>query len=324
MRRTQRVLVAMAMMATAICGAATAAETFPARPIRFICPQPAGGGVDLLSRIIAPKLGAELGGTVVVDNRPGAGGAIGSELAAHSPADGYTILMANLTSHGIYPAAGKLPVDALKDFQPIGLVAETLDVLVVHPALGIRTVADLIARAKAEPGKLDYATAGPGSGPHLAGELFKQLAGVDLVAIPYKGTGPAMSDTASGQVKVMFPTLPSSISFIQAGQLTALAVTGNHRSPLLPAVPTMVEAGLAGYDIVEWYGVLAPAGLPRELVARYSAALKATLEATDIRAAVAAAGPEVKYSTPEDFRAYMAREIARWGALIKSANITIE
>ncbi len=245
-------------------------------------------------------------------------------MAAKAPPDGYTILMGNLTSHGIYPAAGKLPVDALRDFAPIGLVAETLDALVVHPALGVRTVADLIARAKAEPGKLDYATAGAGSGPHLAGELFKQMAGVDIVAIPYKGTAPAISDTASGQVKIMFPTLPSSIAFIQSNKLQALAVTGNHRSPLLPEVPTMAEAGLAGYDIVEWYGILAPAGLPRELVARYHAALVATLQTPEIKAAVAAAGPEVKSSTPEEFSAYMAREIARWGALIKSAGITIE
>src|SRR5258706_7033215 len=235
-----RLLLALVMML--IGGAATAADRFPNRPIRFICPQPAGGGVDLLARIIAPKLGEALGGTMVVDNRPGAGGAIGSEMAAKAPPDGYTILMGNLTSHGIYPAAGKLPVDALRDFAPIGLVAETLDVLVVHPALGVRTVADLIARAKAEPGKLDYATAGAGSGPHLAGELFKQMAGIDIVAIPYKGTGPAMSDTASGQVKIMFPTLPSSIAFIQSNKLNALAVTGTRRSPLLPAVPTMAEA----------------------------------------------------------------------------------
>ena len=320
MRRT---LVALAAMMV-IGDVAAAADAFPTRPIRLICPQPAGGGVDLLSRIIAPKLGEALGGTMVVDNRPGAGGAIGSELAAKAPADGYTILMGNLTSHGIYPAAGKLPVDALKDFAPIGLVAETLDVLVVHPALGVRTVAELIARAKAAPGKLDYATAGPGSGPHLAGELFKQMSGIDIVAIPYKGTGPAMSDTSSGQVKIMFPTLPSSIAFIQSDKLTALAVTGNHRSPLIPTVPTMVEAGLAGYDIVEWYGILAPAGLPAELVTRYSNALKATLAAPEIRAAVTAAGPEVKFSTPAEFSAYMAREIARWGALIKSAGITIE
>jgi tripartite-type tricarboxylate transporter receptor subunit TctC len=304
--------------------AAAAADAFPSKPIRFIVPQPAGGGVDILARLVAPKLGEQLGGTIVVDNRPGAGGAIGSELAAKAPPDGYTILMGNLTSHGIYPAAGKLPVDALHDFAPIGLVAETQDVLVAHPSLGVASVADVIARAKAEPGKLDYATAGNGSGPHLAGELFKQLAGVDLVAIPYKGTAPAISDTASGQVKLMFPTLPSSIAFIQSGRLRALAVTGGHRSPLLPDVPTMAEAGLAGYDVVEWYGILAPAGLPHELVTRFNRALVAVLEQPEMRAAVAAQGPEVKTGTPEDFAAYMAREIARWGALIKSADIRID
>ncbi len=310
--------------ALAMTGIATAADPYPNRAIRFIVPQPAGGGVDLLARIIAPKLGEALGGTVVVDNRPGAGGAIGSELAAKSPADGYTLLMGNLTSHGIYPAAGKLPVDALRDFAPIGLVAETLDALVVHPDLGVDTIADLIARAKAQPGKLDYATAGAGSGPHMAGELFKQMAGVDLLAIPYKGTAPAISDTASGQVKIMFPTLPSSITFIQAGKLRALAVTGQQRSPLLPAVPTMIEAGLAGYDVVEWYGVLAPAGTPPELVTRLNGALVAVLAQPAMRAAVAAQGPAVTSSTPAAFSAYMAREIQRWGALIKSANIVIE
>ncbi|MBV8167360.1 MAG: tripartite tricarboxylate transporter substrate binding protein [Alphaproteobacteria bacterium] len=310
--------------ALALTDAAQAADPYPNRAIRFIVPQPAGGGVDLLARIIAPKLGEALGGTVVVDNRPGAGGAIGSELAAKSPPDGYTLLMGNLTSHGIYPAAGKLPVDALKDFASIGLVAETLDVLVVHPDLGIASVADLIARAKAAPGKLDYATAGAGSGPHMAGELFKQIAGVDLLAIPYKGTAPAISDTASGQVKIMFPTLPSSITFIQAGKLRALAVTGKQRSPLLPEVPTMIEAGLPGYDVVEWYGVLAPAGLPPELVTRLNGALVAVLAQPEMRSAIAAQGPAVKSSTPDEFHAYMAREIQRWGALIKSANIVIE
>jgi tripartite-type tricarboxylate transporter receptor subunit TctC len=310
--------------ALVIANAAQAADQYPNRAIRFIVPQPAGGGVDLLARLVAPKLGEALGGTVVVDNRPGAGGAIGSELAAKSPPDGYTLLMGNLTSHGIYPAAGKLPVDALKDFSPIGLVAETLDVLVVHPDLGVASVADLIARAKAQPGKLDYATAGAGSGPHMAGELFKQIAGVDLLAIPYKGTAPAISDTASGQVKIMFPTLPSSITFIQAGKLRALAVTGQQRSPLLPAVPTMIEAGLPGYDVVEWYGVLAPAGLPPELVAKLNGALVAVLAQPEMRAAVAAQGPSVKSSTPDEFHAYMAREIQRWGALIKSAHIVIE
>jgi tripartite-type tricarboxylate transporter receptor subunit TctC len=318
-----RVLLALAGVVM-LGSAATAADGFPNRPIRFVVPQPAGGGTDILARLVAPKLGEQLGGTVVVDNRPGAGGAIGSELAAKAAPDGYTILMANLTSHGIYPAAGKLPVDALRDFAPIGLIAETQDALVAHPALGARTVADVIARAKAQPGQLDYATAGAGSGPHLAGELFKQMAGVDLVAIPYKGTAPAIADTASGQVKLMFPTLPSAIAFIQSGRLLALAVTGSRRSPLLPEVPTMAEAGLTGYDVVEWYGILAPAGTPRELVTRFNRALVAVLEQPEMRAAVAAQGPEVKIGTPEDFAAYMAREIARWGALIKSADIRIE
>jgi tripartite-type tricarboxylate transporter receptor subunit TctC len=311
-------LLALALAAPA------AAEDYPSRPIRLVVPLPAGGGNDLLARIIAPKLGERLGTSVVVDNRAGAGGTIGSDLVAKAPPDGYTILMGYVGSHGTNPAVSKLPYDAIKDFAPVALVAQSQNVIVAHPSLGVRTFGELIARAKARPGELDFATAGAGTATHLAGEMVKLMAGIDMVAIPYKGAAPAIAETAAGQVKLMIPSLLTAMPFIKSDKLVALAVTGTARSPLLPEVPTVAESGLAGFDVVQWYGILAPAGTPPEIVARLHREIVAVMALPEIHQAVEQQGAEVKTSTPDAFGAYITAEIAKWTKLVAQTGIKLE
>ena len=315
--------LAAALMILAVASAA-AADDYPNRPIRFVVPLPAGGGNDLLARIIAPKLAERLGQSVVVDNRSGAGGTIGSDLVAKAPPDGYTILMGYIGSHGTNPAVSRLPYDALRDFTPITLIAQSQNVVVAHPSLGVDTIRELIALARAKPGQLDFATAGTGTATHLAGELLKLMAKIDMVAIPYKGAAPAIADTASGQVKLMFPSLLTASPFIKAGQLRALAVTGAARSPLLPEVPTVVEAGLPGFEVVQWYGVLAPAGLPPDILNRLHRETVAVMGLPEVAAAVVQQGAEVVTSTPAQFGAYMASEIAKWTKLVKETGLKLE
>ena len=301
-----------------------AAEEWPSRPIRLVVPLPAGGGNDLLARIIAPKLGERLGTSLVVDNRAGAGGTIGSDLVAKAPPDGYTILMGYVGSHGTNPAVSKLPYDAVKDFAPITLVAQSQNVVVAHPSLNVRTLGELFALAKAKPGALDFATAGTGTATHLAGEMVKLMAGIDMVAIPYKGAAPAIAETAAGQVKLMIPSLLTAMPFIKSGKLVALAVTGAERSPLLPEVPTVAESGLAGFDVVQWYGLLAPAGTPPEVIARLHRETVAVMAAPEIQDAVGQQGAEVKTSTPAAFGGYIATEIAKWTKLVAQTRIKLE
>jgi tripartite-type tricarboxylate transporter receptor subunit TctC len=323
MLAVRRALAVGALIVATSAGVA-AADDYPSRPIRLVVPLPAGGGNTLLARIVAPKLSERLGQPVVVDNRSGAGGTIGSDLVAKAPPDGYTILMGYIGSHGTNPAVSKLPYDAVKDFAPISLIAQSQNVVVAHPSLGVDTIGGLIALAKAKPGVLDFATAGTGTATHLAGEMLKLMAGIDLVAIPYKGAAPAIADTASGQVKLMFPSLLTASPFIESGKLVALAVTGARRSPRLPDVPTVAESGLPGYDVVQWYGLLAPAGTPSEIVDRLNRETVAVMQLTEIDAALARQGADVITSTPAEFGAYIAREIAKWTKLVKDTGIKIE
>ncbi len=317
-------LAALALAATApVVADVAAADEWPSRPIRLVVPLPAGGGNDLLARIVAPKLSERLGTPVVVDNRAGAGGTIGSDLVAKAPPDGYTILMGYIGSHGTNPAVSKLPYDAVKDFAPIALIAQSQNVIVAHPSLGVHTLGELIAAAKAKPGALDFATAGAGTATHLAGEMLKLMAGIDMVAIPYKGAAPAIAETAAGQVKLMFPSLLTGAPFIQSGKLVALAVTGAQRSPLLPDVPTVAEQ-VPGFDVVQWYGLLAPAGTPTEIVARLNRETVAVMDTPDMHAALAQQGAEVRTSSPDAFGAYIATEIAKWTKLVQQTGIKIE
>jgi tripartite-type tricarboxylate transporter receptor subunit TctC len=308
----------------ALIATEAAADDYPSRPIRLVVPLPAGGGNDLLARIVAPKRAERLGAPVVVDNRAGAGGTIGSDLVAKAPPDGYTILMGYIGSHGTNPAVARLPYDAVKDFAPISLIAQSQNAVVAHPSLGVTTIGGLIALAKAKPGELDFATAGTGTATHLAGELLKLMAGIDMVAIPYKGAAPAIADTAGGQVKLMFPSLLTASPFIKSGKLVALAVTGAQRSPLLPEIPTVAGSGLPGYEVVQWYGLLAPAGTPPHIVGRLHDAVVAVMRSAEIEQAVAQQGAEVITSTPAAFGAYIAGEIAKWTKLVKETGIKIE
>jgi tripartite-type tricarboxylate transporter receptor subunit TctC len=314
--------LALAATAPAVVGVAVADE-WPSRPIRLVVPLPAGGGNDLLARIVAPKLSERLGTPVVVDNRAGAGGTIGSDLVAKATPDGYTILMGYIGSHGTNPAVSKLPYDAVKDFAPIALIAQSQNVIVAHPSLGVHTLGELITAAKAKPGALDFATAGAGTATHLAGEMLKLMAGIDMIAIPYKGAAPAIAETAAGQVKLMIPSLLTGAPFIQSGKLVALAVTGAQRSPLLPDVPTVAER-VPGFDVVQWYGLLAPAGTPPEIVARLNRETVAVMNLPEINSALAQQGAEVRTSTPDAFGAYIAAEIAKWTKLVQQTGIKIE
>ena len=303
-------------------GAQTA--SYPTKPVRFIVPSAVGGGTDIIARAIALKLGESIGQQYLVDNRPGAGQMIGIELAAKSPADGYTILMAASTL-AINPIMyKKVPYDPVRDFAPITQAATLPNVLVVHPSLPVKSVAELIAYAKAHPGQLNFASAGIGTSPQMSIELLKSMAGIDMVHIPYKGTAPGVVDVLAGQVLVMAPNLLTALPHIKSGKLRALAVTSVRRSVALPDVPTVAEAGLPGYDSTQWYGVLAPAGTQREIVARLHDEIARALRDAEVGKRLAADGAEPVGSSPEEFAAFIKSESEKWARVAKAAGIQPE
>ncbi len=303
-----------------------AADTsnYPAKPIRVIAPSSPGSGVDIVSRLVAQKLGANLGQQVVVENRAGAGGNLGAEVAAKAAPDGYTLFMAT-PSHAINPALyRKLNYDSIRDFSPVGLVMTGQYVLVAHPSLPAKSVKELIALARARPGQLNYASAGNGNATHLAGELLKSLAKVDIVHVAYKGSGPALVDLISGQVHFMFPNLVNSLPHIATGRLRALAVTGAKRATAAPLIPTLIEAGVPGYTVMSWYGMLAPAGTPQAVIGRLNSELVKVLRSPDVKERLAGQGADPAEGTPEEFSAFLREEIAKWGKVVKAANISAE
>ncbi|HEY3074017.1 MAG TPA: tripartite tricarboxylate transporter substrate binding protein [Burkholderiales bacterium] len=301
------------------------AQQFPAKPIHLIVPFPPGGGNDTVARAIAQQLGPDLGQPVVIDNRPGAGGSVGAELAARAPADGYTLFLAGVGSHAVNPNLhAKLPYDPVKDFAPITLVASAPSVLVVNPGVPARTVAEFTSYARAHPGKLNYASNGNGSAAQLAAAMYESMAGVRMVHVPYKGIAPALTDLLSGEVQLMFGTIVALVPHIQAGKLRALAVTSRKRSSLLTEVPTLAESGLPDYEAGSWYGILAPAGTPREVIDRLHAAIVKALRQPDVSKRLAAEGAEVIGSTPDEFAAHIKSEIARVGKVVRAAGIRIE
>jgi tripartite-type tricarboxylate transporter receptor subunit TctC len=297
---------------------------YPAKPVHLVVPFPAGGPTDVLSRVVAQKLSERWAVAVVVDNKPGAGGAIGSDFVAKSPPDGYTLVMATSSTHSIGPALQKLPYDAEKDFTPIGQAWRAPNVLVVSPKLDVRDVRGLIALAREKPGQLNFASSGIGTIPHLSAELFKRLAGIDIVHVPYKGTGLSIPDIARGQVAMLFDSIITAQQHAKAGNVRMLAVSTAQRSPLLPELPTMAEAGVPGYESTTWFGVLGPAGLPRELAVKVSGDIAAVLQAEDVRQRFAAAGAEPVGSTPEAFTATLKSEGEKWVRLVRAANIKID
>jgi tripartite-type tricarboxylate transporter receptor subunit TctC len=301
------------------------AQGYPRKPLRLIVPFAPGGGNDTVARAIAQNLGASLGQPVIVENRAGAGGAVGAELAARSPPDGYTLFLGGVGSHAVNPNLhAKLPYDPVKDFSPISLIASAPSVLVVHPSVPAGSIAEFTALAKAHPGKLNYASNGNGSSAQLAAVLYESMAGVAMVHVPYKGLAPALVDLLSGEVQAMFSSVVAIVPHIRAGRLRALAVTGRRRSPLLPAVPTLAESGLPGYEAGSWYGMLAPAGTPPPVIGRLHDAIVRALAQPEVRERLAAEGAEVIGSTPVEFAAYIAAELARVGKLLRDARIRME
>jgi len=313
-----------ALIFALLAASASAQSSWPAKPIRLISPFPPGAVVDTLCRTLAVPLGEALGQPVLVENRPGAGGNIGMEIVAKAPADGYTIGMGGIAQHAINPSVyASMPFDPVRDFAPIIFVARNINVLVVHPSLPAHDVRELIAYARANPGKLSFGSAGAGTSQHLAGELFKQLAGVDMTHVPYKGAGPAVTDLLAGQIPLMFVDISAVLGHVRAGKLHALGVTSRNRTPLLD-VPTIAEQGLPGFEVNAWFGLLAPAGTPREIVARLNAETAKVLRSGATLERLQGLGLSVDPGTPEDFAALIASELARWGSIARAAKIRAE
>ena len=309
----------------ALCGCSSAfAQSYPTKPIRMIVAYPPGGGTDIVGRMMAQKLSENLAQTVVIDNRGGAAGSIGSEIVAKSAPDGYTILMGNVAPNAINVSLyAKLGYDPVRDFEPVSLVASTPNILVVHPTLAVKTVSDLIALANAKPGTLNYPSAGLGSSSHLAGELLDSIAGVKMVHIPYKGGGPALTDLLGGQMQLMFATMPAAMPHVRSGKLRAVAVTSAKRSQAMPELPTIGET-LKGYEASTWYGVLAPARTPRPIVTKLHGEIVKILGVAETRDKLLLQGFEPVGGTPAEFGAYIKSEIEKWGKVVKAAGIRAE
>jgi tripartite-type tricarboxylate transporter receptor subunit TctC len=304
--------------------AAQDAKDYPAKPIRVIVPYPPGGGTDVVARIVAEPLGAALGQPIIIDNRGGAAGNLGTDLAAKSSPDGYTILL-TLSSHTINPKLyDKLPFDVERDFAPISLVALSPQILVAHPSVPANNVRELIALAKAEPGKLNFASVGTGSPGHIAGELFKLKTGVDMVHVPYKGGGPAVTDTLGGQVQLLFVTLPAAMQHVKAGRLKALAVTSDKRSLAAPDIPTIAESGVPDCVVNSWYGALAPAKTPPAIVAKLQAAFAKVLAMPEVKDKLFAQGAEAAPSSSADFERRIHDELKQWEYVIREAKIKVD
>lgn len=300
------------------------AQSYPNRPIRLISPFAPGGGNDMISRTIAQALGKNLGQSVVVDNRPGANTIIGMELVAKAAPDGYTLIMTGSTVAINAALNPRLPYDSLRDFAPVSQVATTPLLVAVHPSVPAASVKELIALAKAKPGQLNFPSAGVGNISHLAGELFNVTAGVHLVHVPYKGTAPATADLLAGRVSVVFNSAFATLPYVKSGRLRALAVTGRTRSQLLPAVPTVIESGLPGYEAGTWYGVLAPAATPSTVIERLHAEIVKALSMDDVRHRLIEDFLDPVGSTPQEFSAMIKIEISKWSRVVKSAGIALE
>lgn len=320
----RRVMQGLAAAAFAVFAVAAMAQTYPDHPIRWVVPWAPGGASDSLARTLTEKLGNKLGQKIVVDNRPGAGGNIGSDLVAKSAPDGYTLLQvtdANAISPSIYPT---LPYDPIKDFAPVTLLATGPHVIVAHPSLPVQNLQDLIKLAKEQPGKIGYATAGIGSAQHLAGEMLNRDAKIELVHIPYKGGGQAITDLLGGQVKLGILGMAPALPLIKSGRLKAIAVTGPQRSSVLPDVKTVSESGVPGFESVQWFGVAAPAGTPPAVVDRLYAAIREVMASPEMKDKIASIGAEAVVSTPNDFAAYLGRDVKQWGTIAKAMNIKVE
>ena len=325
MKARQMALAVMALAVIALAAAgATHAQTYPAKPVRFIIPFPPGGPTDIMGRLAAQRLTEAWGVQVVADNRAGAGGNIGAEMCAKSPPDGYTVCMltvAQSISPSIYPRLG---FDPLKDFAPVTLMATLPSLLMVHPSLPVKNVRELVALAKAKPGMLTYASTGNGTSPHMLMEMFKWMAGIDLVHVPYKGASPAMIDQISGQIDVAFSTAIAALPFVQQGKVRAIAVSTRDRFPPLPNLLTVAESGVKGFDGSSWQGVVMPANTPRDMVVKVNAELAKMLKSPDMKEKILQQGGIASGNSPEEFTAFLKTETDKWAKVAKAAKVRVE
>ena len=306
-------------------GTSALAQAYPTKPVTIIVPFAAGGTTDILARIIGQALTAELGQSVVVDNRAGAGGNIGGQAAAKAAPDGHTLFMGTVGTHAINASLyKKMPFDPVKDFAPLTHVANVPNLLVANPAQPYKSVKDLIAYAKANPGKVNFGSSGNGSSIHLSGELFKSLAKVDMQHVPYKGSAPAVTDLLGNQIGIMFDNMPSAIQHVRSGKLVPIAVTTAKRSPELPNVPTIAEAGVPGYEATSWFGMFAPAGTPAPVLAKLNAAIVKVLAQPDVKKKINEQGAEVYSETPEQFAAFIQAESVKWGKVVKESGASLD
>ena len=317
-------MAAVAAVATLVPGAACA-QQYPSKAIRMVIGFPPGGGTDIVGRIVAQKLSEVLGQQVLPDNRGGAAGQIGTEIVAKAPPDGYTILMAHIAALSILPSlVAKLPYDPVRDFAPISLVAIGPNLLVVHPSLPVRTVRDLITLARARPGQLQFASPGAGSVQHLAGELFNLQAKVSMLHVPYKGSGQSIIDLVSGQIHLDFDSIPPVLGHVKNGRLRAIAVTSEKRFSLLPAIPTVSESGVPGFDMSTWWGLVAPAGVSKDIVSRLNGETTRLLRQPEVRERIANVGAETIGNSPEEFAAFIRSERSKYAKIVKDANIKLD
>lgn len=302
-----------------------AANQYPYKPVRLILPGPPGGGADQLARVLGQRLTTDLGQTFVIDYRPGAGGMLGMDLAAKSAPDGYTIVMGNSGPNAVIPnLVKKVPYDPVKDLSPISLVASAANLLVVHPSVQANSVSELVQLAKSKPGQLTYASGGNGQSGHLAAELFKLIAGINMIHVAYKGSGPAIFDLVGGRVDMMFSNIPSLMPQMNAGKLKALAVTSSSRSKLVPNVPTMAESGAQGYESTQWYGLLAPAKAPNAILSLLSSKVTVAVKSEEINSVLFKQGFDPIGSTQVEFRDYIQKELAKWKKVIEAGKISVE
>jgi tripartite-type tricarboxylate transporter receptor subunit TctC len=317
--------LAICCLAAVAAAPAATAQSYPAKPVRIVVHFPPGGPTDLVARLVGQRMSEAWGQQVIVDNRPGAGGVIGVELVVRSQPDGHTLLFATGGSMSITPALGKkLPYDVFSDVTPVSLLVINPQLLVLHPSVPANSVAELIRLAKARPGQLNYASVGPGSPQHLGMELLKSLTGTDMVHIPYKGTAPAVTDLLAGQVSFMFNSMPSVLPHVRVGRLKALAVSTGRRSPAVPDIPTVAEAGVPGFHYATWYGLFAPAATPKDVIAKVNAEVNRILQDKEIARRLISEGAEPAPGTPEDLGKYMRAEYEQWKKTIAAANLKIE
>jgi len=322
MRKMQTTLLAILLA----CAAAASAQVYPTKAVRVVVPYPAGGYYDLLARVIGGKLAETWSQPFVVENRIGANGMIGTDFVAKSVPDGYTIMMGGIGPHGINPSMyAKLPYNPVRDFAPIIHVASAPNVLVVHPSVDARSVKELISLARAKPGQLTFSSAGGGSSQHLSGEMLKTIEAINITHVPYKGSAPGVTAVLAGEVTMMFGTMADVVEHARGGKLRALAVTSARRIPVLPDVPTMVEAGVPGYEATAWFGMVGPAGMPREIVTKLNQEINRVLQTPDVLARISQQGSaEIVGGSPEQYGAFIRAEVAKWGNVVKEAGLKVE